>query len=111
MGGRLAAGFGFKLVYLYTAELFPTTIRNTAIGSNSTAGRVGGIIAVSMQEILAGIWPPLVMVLFGTVSVVAAILAFKFPETANDKLPETIHDALQLGQNVKRNKFGVITSV
>ena len=25
MGGRLAAGFGFKLVYLYTAELFPTT--------------------------------------------------------------------------------------
>ena len=40
MGGRLAAGFGFKLVYLYTAELFPTTIRNTAIGSNSTAGRV-----------------------------------------------------------------------
>ena len=41
MGGRLAAGFGFKLVYLYTAELFPTAIRNTAIGSNSTAGRVG----------------------------------------------------------------------
>jgi hypothetical protein len=40
MGGRLAAGFGFKLVYLYTAELFPTAIRNTAIGSNSTAGRV-----------------------------------------------------------------------
>ena len=140
-----------------------------------------------MQEILAEIWPPLIMVLFGTVSVVAAILgkaicsldqnsffgtillpynfflqkenvlivyreclnflvnkmnspnryywwiswrivkqllensdqkcwwlcliAFKFPETANDKLPETIHDALQLGQNVKRNKFGVITSV
>ena len=40
MGGRLAAGFGFKLVYLYTAELFPTAIRNTAIGSNSTVGRV-----------------------------------------------------------------------
>ena len=39
------------------------------------------------------------------------LIAFKFPETANDKLPETIHDALQLGQNVKRNKFGVITSV
>ena len=27
-----------------------------------------------MQEILAEIWPPLIMVLFGTVSVVAAIL-------------------------------------
>ena len=27
-----------------------------------------------MQEILAEIWPPLIMVLFGTVSIVAAIL-------------------------------------
>ena len=50
------------------------------------------------------------MVLFGSVSVIAAILAFKFPETTNDKLPETTNDALQLGKNVKRNKFGVILS-
>ena len=41
MGGRLAAGFGFKVVYLYTAELFPTAIRSTAVGTSSTAGRVG----------------------------------------------------------------------
>ena len=39
------------------------------------------------------------------------LLAFKFPETTNDKLPETTTDALQLGKNVKRNKFGVIISV
>ena len=88
--------------------MFPTAIRSTAVGNNSTAGRVGGIIAVSMQEILAEIWPPLMMVLFGSVNVIAAILAFKFPETTNDKLPESTLDALQLGQNVKRNKFGMI---
>ena len=50
MGGRLAAGFGFKLVYLYTAELFPTAIRSTAVGTNSTAGRVG--YGVSKSQII-----------------------------------------------------------
>ena len=32
MIGRLAAALGFAMVYLYTSELFPTVIRNTAIG-------------------------------------------------------------------------------
>jgi OCT family organic cation transporter-like MFS transporter 4/5 len=43
MFGRLTAGLGFSMVYLYTAELFPTSIRSTAIGSCSTMARVGGM--------------------------------------------------------------------
>ena len=61
-----------------------------------------------MQAILAEVWPPLTMVLFGSIAIVAAVFAFKFPETTNDKLPETTEDALNLGQNIKRNKFGKI---
>ena len=48
------------------------------------------------------------MVIFGTVSIIAAVLAFKFPETRNDKLPESIEEAIRLGQNVRRNKFGLV---
>ena len=36
----------FAIVYVYTAELFPTTIRNTAIGSCSTIARVGGVCSL-----------------------------------------------------------------
>ena len=97
----------FKLVFLYTSELFPTPIRNSAIGICSTIARIGGIIAILMQG-LKEIWPPLTMVIFGAVTGIAAILALKLPETKNDRLPESIEDSLQLGQNVKRNKFGVI---
>ena len=40
MIGRLFGAFGFGIVFLYTAELFPTKIRNTAIGTCSTIGTV-----------------------------------------------------------------------
>jgi hypothetical protein len=36
-------GLGFGMVYLYTTELFPTSIRSTAIGSCSTMALVGGM--------------------------------------------------------------------
>ena len=107
MIGRLFAAVNFKLVFLYTAELFPTQIRSTAVGTCSSIARVGGIIAILMQN-LKEIWPPMTMVIFGTLTGIAAILAFKLPETRNNKLPESIEEALELGQSVRRNKFGLI---
>ena len=107
MIGRLFAGLGFTLVYLYTLELYPTDMRNTAIGTCSSIARAGGVIAILMEN-LKEFWPPMSMVIFGTVSIIAAVLAFKFPETRNDKLPESIDEALKLGQNVRRTQFGLV---
>ena len=109
MIGRLFAGLGFTLVYLYTLELYPTDMRNTAIGTCSSIARIAGVIAILMEN-LKEFWPPMSMVIFGTVSIIAAVLAFKFPETRNDKLPESIDEALKLGQNVRRNQFGLVKS-
>ena len=107
MIGRLFAGLGFTLVYLYTLELYPTDMRNTAIGTCSSIARIAGVIAILMEN-LKEVWPPMSMVIFGTVSIIAAVLAFKLPETRNDKLPESIDEALKLGQNVRRNQFGLV---
>ena len=46
------------------------------------------------------------LVFFKLLAIVAAVFAFKFPETTNDKLPETTEDALNLRQNTNQNKFG-----
>ena len=43
--GKFGAAAGFSVVYLYTAELYPTKIRSTAIGLCSTFARIGGIAA------------------------------------------------------------------
>ena len=64
---RFFVAVSFKLVFLYTSELFPTPIRNSAIGICSTIARIGGIIAILMQG-LKEIWPPLTMVIFGAVT-------------------------------------------
>ena len=45
MIGKLGASGGFAIIYVFSAELFPTTVRNAGIGVSSAAARVGGMIA------------------------------------------------------------------
>ena len=50
---------------------------------------IGGIVAILIQN-LNTLWPPLQLFVFGIISIIAGILAIQFPETRNDKLPESI---------------------
>lgn len=45
MMGKFAVSTAFAVVYAYTAELYPTVLRNTAVGACSMASRIGSIIA------------------------------------------------------------------
>lgn len=105
MVGKFAASLAFGMVYLYTAEMYPTVIRNTAIGSCSTVARVGGIISLLMGG-LSRFWKPFPMVIMGCVATAAGLMALSFPETTGEKLPETMDDALKLGQNSNRTLCG-----
>lgn len=44
IGKALSAG-AFGIVYIFTAELLPTVIRNASMGTCSCSARVGGMIA------------------------------------------------------------------
>ena len=41
----MGASGAFAIIYVYTAEMFPTVVRGTALGLCSLAGRIGGVIA------------------------------------------------------------------
>ena len=45
MIGKLSVDAAFNGIYLFTAELFPTEVRNSAFGTCSTFGRIGSITA------------------------------------------------------------------
>ena len=42
----------FAIAYLYTAELFPTSVRNVAVGAASTFARVGSMSAPYIVDLL-----------------------------------------------------------
>ena len=101
--GKCFGGAGFLLVWLITAELYPTNLRSQAIGTCSTVSRVFGLVAPFVAE-LAQIWKPLPMLILGVPSVLAAFLAYFIPETKNIELPTTMKDADQLENNKLENK-------
>ncbi|NWI20398.1 S22A4 protein, partial [Crypturellus soui] len=45
MLGKFGITSAFSMLYVYNAELYPTLVRNMAVGATSTASRVGSIIA------------------------------------------------------------------
>ena len=55
MFGKLFASSSFSLVYMYTAELYPTTIRSSGVGVCSLMARIGGFsapfIATSLPKV------------------------------------------------------------
>eukprot|EP00095_Tigriopus_kingsejongensis_P012121 maker-scaffold97_size377342-snap-gene-2.15 protein:Tk12121 transcript:maker-scaffold97_size377342-snap-gene-2.15-mRNA-1 annotation:"hypothetical protein LOTGIDRAFT_108526" len=94
--GKFGGSAAFALVYLYTAELYPTSLRNTAIGTSSMMARLGSLCA----PILAGISPLTIpMVIMGVSSIVGGLLTFLLPETLGQSLPETLEE-------VQRLKYG-----
>ena len=53
MGGKFFATITFFVVYLITAELFPTVLRTSVIGVCSMAGRTGSIASAYVGEIVS----------------------------------------------------------
>ncbi|KAI0213623.1 Organic cation transporter protein [Lamellibrachia satsuma] len=98
MIGRFCISGSFGIVYVFSAELFPTVLRNTGIGTGSMHARVGGLIAPFVTELGRLFWKPLPMIVFGCASLLAGVLALLLPETFNQHLPDTIEDAENFGK-------------
>nr|XP_030725537.1 solute carrier family 22 member 5 isoform X2 [Globicephala melas] len=45
MVGKFGVTAAFSMVYVYTAELYPTVVRNMGVGVSSTASRLGSILS------------------------------------------------------------------
>ena len=52
MIGKIGASAGFSMVYQYSAELFPTVVRNAGMGSSSCMARIGGMIAPYVADLV-----------------------------------------------------------
>lgn len=76
----------YNLLFIYASELFPTVVRNAALGCATQAAQMGAILA-PLVVVLGGGLPFLV---FGACGLVAGIHAFYLPETLNRPLYDTM---------------------
>ncbi|KAK6946826.1 Major facilitator, sugar transporter-like [Dillenia turbinata] len=76
----------YNLLFIYTAELFPTVVRNAALGSATQAAQMGAILAPLV--VVMGSWLPFSV--FSFCGVLAGFLAFYLPETLNKPLYDTM---------------------
>ncbi|KAL8602221.1 hypothetical protein ACOMHN_022734 [Nucella lapillus] len=89
--GALGATSVFYCIFFFTSELFPTNMRNQALGAASLAGRFGGMLGPFMTDLAEiSVWAP--GALAGTLCVLSAILLRFLPETKSRELPHTIDD-------------------
>ena len=82
----MASSAVFQLIFLYTAELFPTLIRNTALGFSNTASGIGSIGAPFVIG-LGGIIPLIAM---GSLAILGGLTGIVLPETLGRPLPHSL---------------------
>ncbi|KAL3882126.1 hypothetical protein ACJMK2_028497 [Sinanodonta woodiana] len=108
MIGKLGSSAAFGIIYIFSAELYPTVVRNTSMGACSCCARIGGMVApyvVDLGRLIGGDFRRgLPLLVFGGASVAAGVFSLFLPETLNSNLPETIEDGIQLGKSGRRNK-------
>ncbi|XP_051943216.1 solute carrier family 22 member 5-like [Hippocampus zosterae] len=90
--GKLGVSVCHSFIFFFFTELYPTVVRNTGLGVLSTAGRIGTIFCPYILHI--GIYSKVLpYIIFGSFSIIAAILSLVLPDTRNCKLPDLISEA------------------
>lgn len=79
----------FDLVYVYSAELFPTVIRNIGMGTSTASARIGAFCSPYIVY-LGNINNLLPYAVMGGNALLCAVLCLTLPETANQPTLETI---------------------
>lgn len=102
--GKFAATACFSVIYIYTAELYPTIIRQNGQGLNAMCARVAGILAplIRLLDMYQFFLP---MLIYGTVPIVVGVLCLMLPETLNVELQDhTEMSALEGTTDLKKDK-------
>ncbi|KAF6721105.1 Solute carrier family 22 member 5 [Oryzias melastigma] len=89
MLGKFGVTSAFCIVYSVTSELFPTVIRNTAMGCCSMAARIATILSPFIIY-LGKYYKALPYIVMGVLALSGAVITFVLPETRGKVLPETI---------------------
>ncbi|XP_072036910.1 organic cation transporter protein-like [Amphiura filiformis] len=94
--GKVGIAASFAVALFLPIEIFPTPVRSISTGVVGMACGIGSVLS-PLLLILADIWSPLPLVVFGSLSISAGFVALFLPETMGRNLPETMQEGEALG--------------
>ncbi|KAL0994546.1 hypothetical protein UPYG_G00123800 [Umbra pygmaea] len=94
MVGKFAFTVCFTVVYIYTAEIYPTVVRSAGVGMCSSAARLG-TIAAPYVIYLGSVNKYLPYIIMGSMTIVVSAGNLLLPETFRKVLPETVEQMQQ----------------
>ncbi|XP_051259110.1 solute carrier family 22 member 4-like isoform X1 [Dicentrarchus labrax] len=87
--GKFGVLAGTGVLYMFTGELSPTVIRNTAMSSCAMFSRVGSSVSPYLLQ-FAVFYQFLPWIIVGSLSLLSVLLCVFLPETFRQPLPDTI---------------------
>ncbi|XP_022177329.1 organic cation transporter protein-like isoform X1 [Myzus persicae] len=111
MAGKFSVSSSNVIMPLYTAELFPTVIRNLGVGTSNIPAGIALIMVPYLWNLspLSKVLPLLVL---GTVSVIGGLSVLMLPETGSylsDTLEE-VEDCISSSNNTQKKYIDTISS-
>lgn len=97
MVGKFMIAGSFAVIYNYSAELFPTVVRNSAMGLGSMSARLSGALT-PLITLLDSFDPTIPAVTFGVIAILSGTWVLFLPETNKQPMPETIADGESFGK-------------
>ena len=85
LGGRFASVAAVNVAYIVSAESYPTSCRNSAVGWGTGCGRIGAMVAPVIMLSL-----PSPLLVFTALSLLCAALVWQLPETAGASLADVV---------------------
>ncbi|KAL5004057.1 hypothetical protein ScPMuIL_017513 [Solemya velum] len=89
MLGKMGITGGWAAVQVFSAESFPTVIRNIGVGACSVSARIGGIVAPLIMD-LGSEHKAVPFTVFGIIAIVCGILILFVPETSGVPLADLV---------------------
>jgi OCT family organic cation transporter-like MFS transporter 4/5 len=119
MIGKFFVSAAYSAIYVYSSEMFPTSVRNSLLGACSMMARIGSMVAPLINALVGIIesvflqptgcfrlwfffwcwlkgernWQKLPFLVFGISGILCGISTVILPETKGLVLPKTINEA------------------
>ncbi|CAL1299082.1 unnamed protein product [Larinioides sclopetarius] len=98
LAGKFCVTASFCILYIFTAEIFPTTVRNAGLGLASVSGQIGSLASPFMRELGKAVHPLVPNIVYGILAAAGTALVLLLPETNNCIVPDTPQEAKDINR-------------